>query len=113
MKVQKYHKNYRVTYSQNFVNKIEDTAQKITFGFRLSEEYLEEIRVDILNSLNKNISKKYIKKCDENLKEINENGDDNNITKYICLIDYPLFGSNISNHIIKLHLEYTNNYFKP
>lgn len=106
----RYHKNYTVTYAQNFVNNIEDHEQKITLGFKLDEEYLDEIRVDILNSLNKNIKEKYLKNCDENLNEIEEINSDNNITKYICLIDYPLFGSNISNHIIKIRLEYTNNF---
>lgn len=40
--------------------------------------------------------------CDENLIEIKKN--ENKENNYICLIDYPLNGSNITNHIIKIHL---------
>ena len=48
-----------------------------------------------------------IKVCDENLKEIKSN--EINENNYTCIIDYPLKGSNLSNHIIKVHLKYRNN----
>ena len=97
-----YYKNYTISFKQDFLKVYKDTNQKITFGVRLDKNWESEINLEFRNSNDDKINDDLISICDENLIEIKKNETNENI--YKCLIDYPLNGSNITNHIIKIHL---------
>ena len=97
-----YHDNYTISFKQDFLKIYKDTNQKITFGIRLDKNWESEINLEFRNSNDDKINDDLISICDENLIEIKKN--ETNENNYKCLIDYPLNGSNITNHIIKIHL---------
>ena len=88
-----------ITYSQGFQ---EDINLNLTFGFKISEEFEDKITYELLDSNNIKIEQNLIKKCDENLNEIEEYSNIKN--KYICLKNYEIKRSNISNHVFKINL---------
>lgn len=97
-----YRAYYTVSYSPDFVKINDEKDKKITFGFRLDPKWKKAIDINIFDSDNQLIDKNIIKFCDENLNEIKENNSSKN--NYICLIDYKITESNITNHIIKIRL---------
>ena len=107
LKCNKYYQKYTVSYKQDFLKDYKDTKLSITFGLKLHKDWADNIILELLNRYNGAINKNLIKVCDENLKEIKSN--EINENNYTCIIDYPLKGSNLSNHIIKVHLKYRNN----
>lgn len=100
-----YNNNYNLSYSENFITN-SDVEQKITFGFRIDQKWIDKININIFDSYNKIIDKNLIKICDENLNEIQDDKISQN--NYICFINYQTKGSNISNHILKIRLIYEN-----
>jgi hypothetical protein len=100
--IKNYENHNTVSYTHGFVENIEDSYQKVTLGIKLNEDWINYVKMEFFNSFNEKINDDLIKRCDENLNEIKENK--KNTDNYICFINYPLAGSNITNHIIKIRL---------
>ena len=96
-------KEYTINYTQDFQETVGKINKKITFGFKIREN-ITNIELDYYDSFNERINDDLIKICDSNLKEIK--GDEENEDNFYCLIDYPIKGSDLTNHIVKIHLKY-------
>ena len=104
-KIINYSNDYTVAYSQDFQKTNAKVNKNVTFGFKLGQGNLDEsFRLEFFNSTNNKINDSLIKICDSNLKEIQGNTISKN--NYICFINYPIIGSNITNHIFKVHIIY-------
>ena len=100
-----YTNDFKINYTQDFQKTVGKINKKVTFGFRIQDNYNNSIKFEFFDSFNEKINDT-IKRCDSNLKEIkgNETRDDD----FYCFIDYQIRGSNITNHIIKVHLKSNN-----
>ena len=97
-------KEYTINYTQNFQETVGKINKKITFGFKIGDNMDNYIKLEYYDSFNERIDDSLIKRCDSNLKEIK--GDESSEENFFCFIDYPIRGSNLTNHIIKMHLKY-------
>ena len=107
IKIFSYKKNFTISFSRDLINYNEVNQQKITFGFRISENWNDEIIIKMLNSNNEFLDYSKRKFCYENLTEIKDNIIYNN--NFTCFIDYSINTSNYTNHFLKLHLIYKGN----
>ena len=100
-------KEFTINYTQDFQETVGKINKKITFGFKIRENInnTNNIELEYYDSSNERINDDLIKRCDSNLKEIkaDDASDDNN---FYCFIDYPIKGSDLTNHIVKIHLKY-------
>ena len=98
-----YTNDFKINYTQDFQKTVGKINKKVTFGFRIQDNNNNSIKLEYFDSFNEAINDNIIKRCDSNLKEIkgNETRDDD----FYCFIDYQIRGSNITNHIIKVHLK--------
>lgn len=76
-----------------------------TFGFQIGDNLNDFFEFEFFDSKNIKIDNNIIKICDANIKEIKESKI-NSSNFFICFIDYPVIGSNKTNHILKTHIKY-------
>ena len=69
----------------------------------MDQKWKEAIAIKLYDSYNNILDDSKIKYCDENLNEIKNDFSHNN-NNYICFINYSISESNITNHILKIHL---------
>ena len=100
--INNYKTNYRITNSQVLQDTSGFINHNLTFGFKIEDTYYDSISMNFYDSRNNPVNANLIKKCDENLKEIKEIKD--NKKYYTCLFDYPVSGSDITNHFLKIEL---------
>ena len=104
-KIINYSSDYTVSYSQDFQKTNTKINKNVTFGFKLGEGNLNEyFKLEFYDSSNNIIENNISKICDSNLNEIKGNKTSKN--NYICFIDYPIIGSNRTNHILKARIIY-------
>ena len=97
-----YSKDFKLSYSQDFMKAKNDINKKITFAFGIANELNNSIKLEFYNSTNHPIDNNLIKICNPHLK-----GDKVVSTmNYYCFIDYPIIGSNISGHIFEVLIRY-------
>ena len=94
--------NYTINYTQDFQKTIGKINKKVTFGFKIRDN-VNSYELEYFDSLNEKIDNNLIKRCDSNLKEIKDN--ETNDDDFFCFINYPIIGSNMTNHILKLHIK--------
>ena len=98
-----YNNDYKLTYSQDFINSKVGVEQKITFGFRLPMMYNDSIRLIFFNSSHGLIEDNLIKRCGPNLKE---RKGESYLDDFFCFIDYPITDNNFNDIIFEVLVSY-------
>jgi hypothetical protein len=86
--------NYSFSFSQKFIRRKQWEEKKITIGFNTSEEWKNDVNIDLYDSQNKTIN---YTQCDEYLEE-SKNG------TYFCIINYSITTNNSNDYILKFQL---------
>ena len=90
--------NYSVSFSQEFIKRREWREKKITIGFNVSEEWKNDVNIELYDSQNETIN---YTQCDDNLEE-SKNG------TFFCIINYSITTNNQNDYILKFKLSLKN-----
>ena len=93
-------KDYSFSYSQEFIRRKEWTDKKINIAFNISEEWKNEVILELFDSQNENETINYTQ-CNDNIEE-SKNG------SYYCLINYSITTNNENDYILKFKLSLKN-----
>ena len=99
-------KNYTISYSQDFIQRMTWNGRKISIGFNVSKEFSEEVNF-LLEDSNGDVVP--LQRCDENLNIITNNTDEKeeNAT-YYCITNYSLKVNYIIDYALKINVTLRN-----
>ena len=87
-------RNYSFSFSQKFIQRKKWEGKKITIGFNTSEEWKNDVNIELYDSQNQTIN---YTQCDVNLEE-SKNG------TFFCIINYSITTTNTNDYILKFQL---------
>ncbi len=91
-------KDYSFSYSQDFMRRKEWTDKKISIAFNISEEWKNEVILELFDSENENVN---YTQCNGYLEE-SKNG------SHYCLINHSITTNNENDYILKFKLSLKN-----
>lgn len=105
IEIQNYSKSYKISFHELFTD-YNDNEQVISFGFKIPYDIIKYVIYDSNNNV---INDTIIKKCDENLNILKDG--DVELNNYTCFVNQKFYGSNSTNHLIKIHFFFTDEIF--
>ena len=103
-KISDYSNDFKLTYSQDFIQDKDYYNKKVTFAFGIDKKLNDSIKLIFYDSTNQIIDNNLIKICNPNLKELKE-GKMVGTMDYYCFIDYPINGTD-RTYIFRVDIVY-------
>lgn len=94
-------KNYTISYSQDFIQRITWNNKNITLGFNVSENFSNDINFSLEDSIGDKVP---LQRCDENLNIVNISDENELNAVYYCIVNYSLKINYISDYALKLNI---------